>query len=256
MTAFRRINRGRWHSYEIDGVKAPGVTTLIGAGVPKPALIGWAAKMAGECAARDIDLLARMNAAEVVSYVAGESDRRKNRAGVKGTEVHGLAQRIAAGEPVEVPEEVRGYVDAYLAWMDDWRPEIIRTEAAVASRTWWYAGTFDMLARLPDGRVSLIDIKTGGSGVWPETCLQVTAYRHAEVMLDGKLEVPMPATDVGHALWLGEGGEYEFLPVESGPDIFAVFLHVAHVGAFMTRAKDHKDSLIGLPLAPPEEVPA
>ncbi len=256
MSGFRRINRGRWHSYEIDGRKAPGVTTLIGAGIPKPALIAWAARCAGECAADNLDLLTTMDHDAVVDFVKGESDRRKNFAGVKGTQIHGLAQRIASGEPVEVPESARGYVDAYLAWMDDWAPEVLHTEAAIASRRWWYAGTFDLLVRLRGDLCSLVDIKTGGSGVWPETCLQVAAYRAAETMLIGKLETAMPETQAGHALWLGEGGEYEFLPVESGPDIFAVFLHVAHVAAFMDRAKADKEALIGLPLAPPEEVPA
>ena len=61
----------------------------------------------------------------------------------------------------------------------------------------------------------------------------------------------MPATDAGYALWLGDDGSYELLPVESGADIFAVFLHAAHVAAFCGRPKD---DLIGLPL--PAPVPA
>lgn len=248
---FRRINRGKWHSYEDGGRKVPGVTTMIGKGTPKPNLIAWAARCAGECAADNLDLLATMDHAAVVDFVKGESDRRKNFAGVKGSQVHALAQRIAADEPVEVPEAISGYVDAYLAWMGDWQPEVLAVEAPVISRRWWYAGSFDLLARLPGELISLIDIKTGGSGVWPETCLQIAAYRHAEVMLDGKKEVPMPATGAGHALWLGQGGEYEFLPVASGEEEFATFLHVAYVAAFMGL---DKEDLIGLPLAAPEGV--
>lgn len=255
MSSFRRINRGRWHSYELDGSRVTGVTTLIGKGVPKPNLIDWAARMAGEYTADHLDELVGMRErAAVVDVVKNAHARARNFAAAKGTEIHGYAQRILAGEPVEVPEAVQGYVDAYVAWLEDWEPEALAVEAAVGSRRWWYAGTFDLVARFrnPD-MVSLIDVKTGGSGVWPETCLQVAAYRAAEVMLQGGREVPMIPTTAGHALWLADDGTYEFLPLESGPDVFAVFLHVAHVAGFMGR---DKDDLIGLPLAAPERAEA
>jgi hypothetical protein len=37
--ATRRVNRGRGHSYLLDGAPVPGVTTILGQGMPKPALI-------------------------------------------------------------------------------------------------------------------------------------------------------------------------------------------------------------------------
>ena len=39
----KRINSGSGHRYEDDGRKLDGVTTLISAGLPKPALTWWAA---------------------------------------------------------------------------------------------------------------------------------------------------------------------------------------------------------------------
>ena len=40
----RRINHGRGHYYEVDGHRVDGVTTVIGDGIPKPALIDWASR--------------------------------------------------------------------------------------------------------------------------------------------------------------------------------------------------------------------
>jgi hypothetical protein len=249
---FRRVQRGKWHSYELDGRRLPGVTTLIRDGLPKPNLIDWAARDAAGIAHDRMDDLARLERDAFIGAIVGERAGRRREAGVKGTEIHGHAQQLAGGEQVDVPETVAGYVDAYLAFVDDWQPEPIAVEGPCVNRRWRYAGTFDLLARLRGELVSMVDIKTGGSGVWPETCLQIAAYRAAEAMLDADgREVPMPVTDAGHALWLGDDGTYELLPVESGPDIFSVFLHVCHVAGFMDRKKD---DLIGLPLAAPTEV--
>jgi len=246
---FRRVQRGRWHSYELDGRRVPGVTTLIRDGIPKPNLLDWAARIAAEYAADHIDDISRLERDAAIDLIKNAHSRARNFGGAKGTEIHGIAQRLASGEQIDVPETIAGYVDAYLAFIDDWQPTVLALEAPIVNRRWFYGGSFDLLAGLRGGATSLLDIKTGGSGVWPETCLQIAAYRHAETMLDDAgAEQPMPATDAGHALWLGDDGHYELVPVESGDDIFAVFLHVAHVAAFMNRAKD---DLIGLPLATP-----
>ena len=54
----RIITRGRGHSYELDGEKVPGVTTILSKGVPKPALVDWAARMAADYAINHWDELA------------------------------------------------------------------------------------------------------------------------------------------------------------------------------------------------------
>jgi hypothetical protein len=206
--------------------------------------------MAAEYAADHLDEIAPLDRDAAVDLIKNASNRAKNFAAAKGTEIHNLAQRVTAGEPVEVPDAIAGYVDAYLAFLSDWSYQAIATEGSCASRRWQYAGAFDTMGTLA-GQMAIIDIKTGGSGIWPETCLQVAAYRHAEITLDeGGREIPMPTVDAGYGLWLTDTG-YELLPLECGPDIFAVFLHAGHVTAFSDRKKD---DLIGLPLATPEAV--
>jgi hypothetical protein len=43
-----RKNHGRGHTYYINGTKVDGVTTIIGNGLPKPALVNWAARCAAD----------------------------------------------------------------------------------------------------------------------------------------------------------------------------------------------------------------
>lgn len=247
--SFRRVERkGGYHTYELNGKRLPGVTTLIGDGVPKPALVGWSARVAAEYAADHVDEIARLERDAAVDLIKGAANRSRNQRGNIGSQVHDLARRLDAGEQVEIPDELAGYVDAYLAFVSDWQPVTIAAERPIVNRRWRYAGTFDLICRLGE-LTTLVDFKTGASGVFPETCLQVAAYRHAETMLDaGGTEVRMPHTDAGHALWLLDDGRYELSPVESGDDVFHVFLHACHVAGFQQRAKDE---LIGLPLAIP-----
>ncbi|HRE00728.1 MAG TPA: hypothetical protein PLV68_05480, partial [Ilumatobacteraceae bacterium] len=46
--ATRIQNYGKGHGYFLDGEKVRGVTTIIGDGIPKPALLDWSAKMTAQ----------------------------------------------------------------------------------------------------------------------------------------------------------------------------------------------------------------
>ena len=123
---FRRVQRGKWHSYELDGQRIPAVTTLIRDGIPKPNLIDWAAQAAAEYAADHIDDIARLERDAAVDLIKNAHRRSRNFGAAKGTEIHGYAQALAAGAHVDVPENATGYVDAYLAFLDDWQPTVHR----------------------------------------------------------------------------------------------------------------------------------
>ena len=57
----QRRNHGRGHSYlDADGRKVPGVTTIIGQGTPKDALIGWAANTTASYAVDHWDELSEL----------------------------------------------------------------------------------------------------------------------------------------------------------------------------------------------------
>src|SRR4051812_45198678 len=103
MADTKRLNHGRGHSYLLDGLKVPGVTTLPGKGFPKPGLIDWAA---GEVAAHAVDHwdeLAALPISERLRRLEKAHNKVRDAAAVRGTRVHTLAHRLVLGEQVEVP---------------------------------------------------------------------------------------------------------------------------------------------------------
>lgn len=238
----KRINRGKGHSYEIDARRADGVTTLIRDGMPKPALINWAANTTAGYAVDNWDDLSAMPLSKRLDVLKRARYVELDTAAKRGTEVHQLAERLSHGDEIEVPEELAGHVESAVKFLDEWKPEVVMTEAVVASRKWGYAGTFDLLMRLPDGRVVLADYKTSRSGIWGETALQLGAYANADVFLDASGdEHPMSDLGItgGMAVWIRADG-YDVYEVDLAQG-FRIFQHVAWVAR---QAKGMKEALI------------
>jgi len=243
-----RIETPRGHRYEMDGHPVPGVTTLLNQGLPKPALTRWAARTVAEYVADQperIESLRDMGRGSLVAALARVPWTARDRAAVKGTDVHDLAAQLVGGEEVEVPGHLTGHVESYLRWLDEWQPVPLLTEAPVGHRVHWWAGTLDSLV-LMDGANWLIDIKTG-SGVYPEAALQLAAYSGAEFAVVDGVEVPLPAVDHLAVLHVREDG-YDLVPVAERPGdrdwAYQTFRHIAWVASCVDRMK----SLIGAPI--------
>lgn len=246
----KRRNYGRGHGYFIDGVKADGVTTLIGDGVPKPALTAWAARVVAEHVADNLDAVAAMGPLgrdAIVSALKSLPWSDRNKAATKGTDVHELAAKLIDGSEIDVPDELAGYVEACVSFVDEWKVDPILVEATVANRMHRYAGTLDVVANVTDPthpnqtRVAIIDYKTSASGIFAEVALQLGAYAHADVYLDGAgEEMPMSAISIGWglAVWLRSDGSYEVYPVDVGPLVFHDFLAAAEVARMTKRLGD------------------
>ena len=255
MSGIRIAYRGKGHSYSIDGEPADGVTTLIGDGMPKPALINWAAKTTAGYAVDHWDELAGQTISQRLKALEGARFADRDAAANRGTEVHGLAERLMHGEEVEAPDAIAGHVESCVRFLDEWQPKPVLTETVVGHRRWRYAGKFDFIADVPRlGRV-LMDYKTSRSGIYGEVALQLSAYAHAEAYVDEHQD-EQPMADVGHnlerayAVWIRADG-YDLYPLDIGPDTFKAFLHVATVAR---RARTLR-SLVGEALQP-EGVPA
>lgn len=234
---FRRIDRGRNHSYQDAGREVDGVTSLIAEGYPRPALVGWAAREVAELAADKMGVIANMRHDEIVDFLRGAPWRERDAAANRGTEVHRLAEQLAAGEEVSVPEELTGHVDSYLRWRDQYEPTEELIERPVLNRTWRYAGTLDNLCRI-HGELCLIDYKTNRSGVFAEVALQLCAYGRAEVYLDQDgTERPMPEIDRYLVLWLRSDG-FDLYPVEVTEREWKTFLWVSEIGRWIRERGD------------------
>ncbi len=248
MTISRR-NYGKGHSYKIDGETVPGVTTLINQGLPKPALPYWSARTVAEYVAdadnETLEALRSLGRSGMVAALKETPWGKRDTAAKRGTEVHTLAEKLVHGEEIDVPEELAGHVDSYVKFLDEWKPEPVLVEAVVGSRKWRYCGTLDLVCTLPDGRTVLMDVKTSASGIWPETAYQLSAYRYAEVYLDGGAETPMVDVDAGYAIWVRADG-YDVIPVRCDEPVFKDFLHIA----WTAKAVDRNKQLIGEAVRP------
>ena len=230
----------RWgHSYKLDGKPVKGVTTLLNAGLPKPALTRWAAKTVAEWVADnpdDLDVLRRNGRGPLVDFLKAVPWQARDEAAVRGTEVHALGERLVHGDEVEVPEHLAAHVEGYVTWLDLWQPEPIWTERPIGSRKWWYAGTFDLIAKMC-GQTWLLDIKTS-RGVYGDTSLQLAAYANAEFLLDddGK-EQPLPPIDRLGVIHVTASGT-ELYPVADPAAAWKDALHVFWVAKGADRIKE------------------
>lgn len=247
----RRIDRGRGHHYaDADGNRVPGVTTIIGNGVPKPALINWAANTTAGYAVDHWDELGDQPPSVRLSTLQKARYADRDQAANRGTRVHQLAEHLAAGDTVDVPDELAGHVASYIKFLDDFDVQPVLSEFVVVSHRHGYAGTADLIADLamPDQTRWLLDIKTSRSGVFGETALQLAGYRYADyyVAADGT-ERPIPEVRRCGAVHVRADG-YDLIPVEAGPAEHRVLLYAAQIAAFVDTARD----LIGDAVLPPQ----
>jgi hypothetical protein len=219
--------RGSGRSYAIDGRPVPGVTSVIDAGYPKAALQQWAADETARYALEHADELAELGRIRAYDKLRRARYLELDKAKVFGSDVHRLAEKLSAGEEVEVPPQAVGHVDQALKFFDEHDVHVRFTETTVANATVGYCGTFDLLADTCHGP-ALIDYKTSKSGPYPEAALQLAAYRHAEWMLTDGVVVPMVPVDLCAVCWL-RAETYELIPVTADASVFRAFRYVAQV---------------------------
>jgi hypothetical protein len=245
-----RVYRGRpSHHYEdATGRHIPGVTTLIDKGIPKPALIRWGMNTTAEYAVNNWADLDALPVADRLKELKGAAYADRDRAAKRGSEIHGLAERLAHGEAVETPPEIAGHVDAYVAFLDEHEPEGVLAEVAVVNYTIGYAGTLDLIADM-QGQRWLLDIKSTRSGVYGETALQLAGYRYAEKYVDAEgVEQDMPEVDRCGVVWVRADG-YDLVPVEADPAVFLEFRYAMRIARWVDETSKH---VIGKPLTAAE----
>lgn len=260
MTSSLRFNEAS-HRYWLDGKPIPGVTTLIKGGLPAPSLTYWAARTVAEYVAdhdAEVEALRGMGRASMVAALKETPWTDRDRAGVRGTEVHALAEKLVAGETVDVPEHLAGHVDSYVDFLDTIQPQPVLVEACVLHRKNWYAGRLDLIADLPEhiaaqcpqlGPRPLLDVKTA-TGIYPETAFQLAAYRFAEAYIDSDGS-EQPMTDLGitgaAAVHVRADG-WDLVPVRADEYVYRRFLHIAFVSRCTKEMKEY--------VAPPLERPS
>lgn len=254
--AARTVSRGR--VYTVNGQSLWSVTTIIGNGLPKPAIAAWQARSVAEFAVanwrtvgamlesvrlrRDADdrlglVVSDPDAVDAaVDWLKGAPWRESGRKMQLGSDVHAEAEAYVLGTPRPEPRpEVAGFVASFRNFLDDFAPVYEMAEATVYSLSESYAGTLDAIVTVA-GRRLVVDYKTG-KDVYPDVALQLAAYMNAEsVLLDDGTSVPMPRCDGAAALHLRdlalepEGGRgYSLIPVAAGREAWDAFRYVREV---------------------------
>ncbi|MDA8439395.1 MAG: hypothetical protein M0Z51_11135 [Propionibacterium sp.] len=248
----------RVHKYWLDGKPVPGVTTLIGKGLPKPAIPYWAARTVAEYVADNPDGVEALRTAGRAPMVAALKEvpwQKRDEAAIRGTDVHALAEQIIHGQSVDVPDHLLAHVEGYVRWLDAFAVEALHTETPIANRSAWYAGTFDVILRFGRGpwagRTVLADNKTS-SGVYGETGLQTAAYAKAEFMApEPDSEIAMPEIEATGVIHITAEGS-RFHPLAESPaaidEAFGLFRHISWVAQRTEWIK----GLVGEPFVEPE----
>lgn len=208
--------------------KVPSVTTIIQAGIPKPFLVPWAAKMAAEHATANWYRLSKLPEAERITEIKGAHKAYAEHAADIGNIVHKLIECWSTGEPYpQYPTEVEGFVDRFIEFMTMHRPEFIESEVTVWSREHGYAGTADFIAKI-DHVVVLGDVKTGRA-LYPEVGLQLSALAHADFIIrDDGTEEPLPPIERMAALHVRPRA-WALVYLNKTDECFAAFLAAKHV---------------------------
>jgi hypothetical protein len=203
------------HDYWFNGEgPLPGATRPAGE-LSKDAVINWAKTEAARCAIQNLDIVAdlvkRGGEEAAIKWIAALPDYKRDNAATLGSSVHTMAEQIARGGEVTIGDTERPYIEAYQAFIEAEKPTSVKVERMVFNFEVGYAGTLDMLCRLKDpktGRtvLTLLDLKTGASagGVWPETRLQLAAYRYAEFVgvVGNPRRFAMPKVERVAVLWI------------------------------------------------------
>jgi hypothetical protein len=168
-----RWNGGPWY---------PSVTTVL-AIKHKPALVGWAKRETAACAVRNLPLLARLaetgGTDAAIDWLKRIPDYRRDTAAELGTRVHALAEALARGDAVAVPDELAGFLDAFRRdFLEAFRPRFLALEQMVCSPRHEYGGTADAFVEIA-GELWLLDYKTG-AGIYPESALQLAGLARAQ----------------------------------------------------------------------------
>lgn len=241
-----------------DPLRLWSVTTLLGAGVPKEALVGWAAKVTAE---RAYDKIATLTAfhgdGERDAAVKWLTDARWEKSGTaanRGTTVHKIIEAYALGVDPDVDPAFEPYHEQIKRFLNDQAPDFEASEAPVYNLTLGYAGTLDMILRVGSDRVRcVVDAKSTDKGPdarsrppYGEVALQLCGYARAEMIgvspavmrqhggrryyaFDPALEyLPMPEIGGAFALVVSPV-DYLFVPVRIDDEVWRSFLAAREV---------------------------
>lgn len=252
MTSPRRAEataKGRYYRHPVTGTSLVSVTNVISVGVAKGALVPWAAKVTAEYAMNHLPALvkqARTDRDGATKHLKAQVTQARDKAADLGSRIHAHAEAHILGKPIADDPECAPYVAQYVRFLADFGVDIAAdveaAELTVANPAKGYAGTLDLILRLPlDGftegrtlpcqerRLWLVDIKTSATrpvgSVYADYALQLAALRGCtEAWLPDDTVTKMPAPIYGAAVLNLRTDAYALIPVPSDTPVLHAFL--------------------------------
>lgn len=173
------------HTYLINGKRATGITTIIGV-LAKPALIGWAAKMACESAAGNIKAGTTYTRAElsaIFEEAKNAHTAKKDSAATHGTTAHALVEKYInsllpnGGKPVHLTADEYAPIENFMAWAVADVDHFLFSERQMFHEGKYIAGTADFGAVMKDGKKLIGDFKTSSGIFGIDYFLQCAGYK-------------------------------------------------------------------------------
>lgn len=220
-------------------------------------------------AAGRADVVARQAAGELTSiklaklterdlglrWLKGQPDRIRDAAAARGNLVHAAAEDLALDAVGQVladiattgtfrttwGPELAPWMDGFLAFLREYRPEVIAAEATVFNREQAYAGTLDAIMRIRHPRLPSNPIVTdykSGNGVYPEVAMQLASYARGEFigLPDGVTTAELPADldlGIGAVLHLTPRGAH-LRPVVIADEVWLAFQYAREIYRWAT----------------------
>lgn len=169
------------HTYTFDGRRMTGITSIISV-LAKPALIGWAARMATEYLEANL-----VNGKEYTesewSNLFTEAKKvhtnKKDKAAEHGTSAHELVESWIkdkmAGNIIE--DEKYQAIKKFTDWADENVKEFLFSERQMYNEEMFIAGTADFGAIMKDGERLIGDFKTSSGVYGIDYFLQCSGYK-------------------------------------------------------------------------------
>lgn len=233
--SFRDPN-GRGRYYKAGDRSAVPSITNIKKRQNNPAINGSVVRKVAEFAVDNYERLNALSRDEKLRVIKG-TQYEKSEASVVGDIVHDWIDRYVKGNPPANKEVKEAIITAqrmwerFLAFTKDalYRPEFLMSEFTVWSDKYGYAGTGDLGMKVgPERTFVLCDTKTG-TGIWPDTAMQLAALKNADFMLDSEgNEVPMPPFEKCAVLHL-RPKSYALNPYDKIEEAFETFLALKRV---------------------------
>ena len=171
--------------YTIDGKRYPRVTSLVGGGIPKPALVGWGIKATSEWAWEHREVWSKLSKTDAIKLLKQSPYSQRDDAAARGTAVHHTLEALLSDKPMpqDLSEDEQACADAAADFLAQRNSKHLGTELTVFSNEKSYAGTLDLWEIDRAGLTWILDYKTTKSGVFPEMAIQQLCYQRAEYAL-------------------------------------------------------------------------